>query len=163
MIDNWSDEFIPSELRDNIIRLDEPDHHERDGYTVCLAQGNYENNLHAAQNESFHSNDCGLFLTGSVSTDINGERQNPDIRMLHTLLDVVGDRTHPSEQHLERMYPALTRPRAGAANSPTGRCYRRKQGAVGFYCIWDNGVLESRYCSLFEFSSCIGFNKKGCQ
>ncbi|KAF3012721.1 hypothetical protein E8E15_000287 [Penicillium rubens] len=93
MIDNWSDEFIPLELRDNIIRLDEPDHHEREGYTVSLAQGNYENDLQAIQNESFHSNDCGLFLTGSVSTDINGERQNPDTRMLHTLLDVVGGRS----------------------------------------------------------------------
>jgi hypothetical protein len=37
---------------------------------VRLAQGNYENDLQATQNESFHSNDCGLFLTGSVSTDI---------------------------------------------------------------------------------------------
>lgn len=90
MINNWSAEFIPLELRDNIIRLDELDHHEREGYTISLAQGNYENDLQAAQNESFQSNDCGLFLTGSVSTDINGERQNPDTRMLHTLLDVVG-------------------------------------------------------------------------
>lgn len=81
MIDNWNDEFIPPELRDNIIRLDQPDHQEREGYTVSLAQGNYENDLQAAQNESSGSNDCGLFLTGSVSTDINGERQNPDMRM----------------------------------------------------------------------------------
>ena len=113
MIDNWSDEFIPLELRDNIIRLDEPDHHEREGYTVSLAQGNYENDPQAAQNESFHSNDCGLFLTGSVSTDINGERQNPDTRMLHTLLDVVGGRSCTSEQDLERTDPALACPRAG--------------------------------------------------
>jgi hypothetical protein len=34
MMDNWSDEFIPLELRDNIIRLDEPDHRECEGYTA---------------------------------------------------------------------------------------------------------------------------------
>ena len=99
-IDNWSDEFIPPELQDSIIRLDQPDHHEREGYTVSLAQGNYENDLQAAQNESFDSNDSGLALTGSVSTDINGERQNSDLRMLHTLLDVVCSRSYQSEQDL---------------------------------------------------------------
>lgn len=102
MIDNCRDEFILPELQDNIISLDQPDHHEREGYTVGLAQGNYENDLQAAQNESSDSNDCGLFLTGSVSTDINGERQNSDLRMLHTLLDVVGSRSQSSEQEIER-------------------------------------------------------------
>jgi hypothetical protein len=45
MLDSWSDDFVPLELRDNIIQLDEPDHHEREGYTVNLAHGNYENDL----------------------------------------------------------------------------------------------------------------------
>ncbi|KAJ5111789.1 hypothetical protein NUU61_001419 [Penicillium alfredii] len=103
MMDGWSDEFIPRELRDNIIRLDEPDHQEREGYTVNLAQGNYENDLQAAQDEaaqdqSLDSNDGGHFLTGSVSTDINGERQNPDIRVLDTLLDVITNGSRLSEQ-----------------------------------------------------------------
>jgi hypothetical protein len=112
-IDNWSDEFIPPELQDSIIRLDQPDHHEREGYTVSLAQGNYENDLQAAQNETFDSNDCGLTLTGSVSTDINGERQNSDLRMLHTLLDVVGNRSYQSEQDLARTNPGQEWPSAG--------------------------------------------------
>lgn len=94
MMDDWRDEFIPRELRDNIIRLNEPDHHKREGYIVNLAQGNYENDLQAAQDEaaqygSFEPNDGRHFLTASVSTDINGERQNPDMRVLDTLLDVV--------------------------------------------------------------------------
>lgn len=103
MMEDWSDEFIPRELRDNIIRLDGPDHHEREGYTVSLAQGNYENDLQAAQDEaaqdqSFDPDDGTHFLTGSVSTDINGERQNPDARMLNTLLDVVTNGSRPSDQ-----------------------------------------------------------------
>ncbi|KAJ5483161.1 hypothetical protein N7530_002407 [Penicillium desertorum] len=83
---SWCDEFIPPELQDNIIQLDQSDHQEREGYTVDLAQGNYENDLQAAQNESVDSNDCGPFLTGPVFTDINGERQNSDLRMLHESL-----------------------------------------------------------------------------
>ncbi|OKP14757.1 hypothetical protein PENSUB_7469, partial [Penicillium subrubescens] len=45
MIDDWGDDFIPPDLRDTIIYLDEPDHHEREGYTVNLQTGNYENDL----------------------------------------------------------------------------------------------------------------------
>ena len=33
MIDDWNDNFIPRGLRDSIVCLDEPDHHEREGYT----------------------------------------------------------------------------------------------------------------------------------
>lgn len=39
MIDNWTDQFIPPELRDNIICVNEADHHEREGYTVNLEPG----------------------------------------------------------------------------------------------------------------------------
>ena len=81
-----------------IIRLDQSGHQEREGHTVDLAQGNYEDDLQAAQIESVDSNDCGLFLTGSVSTETSEERQNSDLRMLHTLLNVVGSRSiHPNE------------------------------------------------------------------
>lgn len=110
---NRSDEFIPSELRDNVIRLDEPDHREREGYTVSLSQGNYQNDLQAAQNESLDSYNDGIFLTVSISTDINGERQNPDMRMLHTLLDVIGSRPCPAQSDLESTGPSQTCPRAG--------------------------------------------------
>ncbi|KAJ5370017.1 uncharacterized protein N7496_006109 [Penicillium cataractarum] len=92
-----------NQLRHNIIPLDEPDHREREGYTVNLAQGNYENDLQAAQDEAaqdqrFDPTDGTHFLTGSVSTDINGERQNPDVCMLDTLLDVVTSRSRLAEQ-----------------------------------------------------------------
>ena len=98
MINDWSDDFIPLELRDNIICLDESDHHEREGYTVNLQTGNYENDLQAAQDDAFHSGDGGPLMTGSVSTDINGERQNPDTRTLDTLLSVVTSTTYPTDQ-----------------------------------------------------------------
>ncbi|KAJ5211402.1 hypothetical protein N7491_011221 [Penicillium cf. griseofulvum] len=79
-MDNWSDGFIPPELRNNIIRLDKPDNHEREGYTVGLAQEN---------------------------------AKNPDMRMLHTLIDVVGSSSHASEQDLELTNPVQPCPTAG--------------------------------------------------
>lgn len=50
-------------------------------------------------------------MTGSVSTDINGERQNPDKRLLNALLNVVSNhsalstqRTHGhDQQHIPRL------------------------------------------------------------
>jgi hypothetical protein len=96
MIDDWADDFIPPDLRDNIICLDESDHHEREGYTVNLRTGNYENDLQAAQDSALDASGGEPLITGSVSTDINGERQDPDLRALDTLFSVVTNRPAPS-------------------------------------------------------------------
>jgi hypothetical protein len=69
--------------------LNGPDHHEREGYTVNLRLGNFENDLQAGQDEAGFDKDGGPLITGSVSTDINGERQDPDMRMLNTLFSLV--------------------------------------------------------------------------
>jgi hypothetical protein len=89
MIESWSDEFVPPEIADNITHFENPDHHEREGYAVSLQSGNYENDLHAAQDGAFHSNDSDPFVTGSVYTDINGERTDPNLRLIDALLGVV--------------------------------------------------------------------------
>jgi len=89
MIESWSDEFVPPEITDNITYLENPDHHEREGYTVSLQSGNFENDLHAAQDEAFHANDNDPFVTGSVYTDVNGERTDPNLRLIDALLGVV--------------------------------------------------------------------------
>jgi len=89
MMDNWPDEFIPPEIAENVITLTSPDHHEREGYTVSLEHGNYENDFHAAQDEAFNYDDPDAFITGSVYTDINGERIDPNVRMIDALLGLV--------------------------------------------------------------------------
>jgi hypothetical protein len=90
MMDDWSADFIPSTLRDSIICLDDADLHEREGYTVNLETGNYENDLQAAEDNGGPDN--ALVITGSVTTDINAERQNPDVRALDTLLGLVAEK-----------------------------------------------------------------------
>jgi hypothetical protein len=89
MIEDWADEFVPPEIADNIICIDNPDHHEREGYTVSLQSGNYENDLHSAQDEAFDTNNNDPFITGSVYTDVNGERTDPTLRLIDSLLGVV--------------------------------------------------------------------------
>jgi hypothetical protein len=100
MIENWSDEFIPPELADNITHLEGPDHHEREGYTVSLRTGNYENDLQAAQDGALHVDDIDNdpFVTSSVYTDINEERMDPNIRLIDALLGVVSDGSYQEAQ-----------------------------------------------------------------
>jgi hypothetical protein len=74
MMDNWDDDFIPPEIQDNIIYLGKSDHHKREGYTVSLQAGNYENDLHAAQDEGSYADYRKALISSSVYTDINGER-----------------------------------------------------------------------------------------
>src|SRR6202046_2361026 len=62
---------------------------------VSLQPGNYENDLQAAQDPSFDNGGDTPLITGSVSTDINGERQDPNLRTLDYLLGVVSDRSFP--------------------------------------------------------------------
>jgi hypothetical protein len=53
-------------------------------------------------------------MTGSVSTDINGERQDPNMRMLQTLLHIVSDPpTLPEQQESirsdsDKIQPAIS-------------------------------------------------------
>jgi hypothetical protein len=93
IIDSWPDDFIPPEITDNITCLENPDHHEREGYTVSLEGGNYENDLHAAQDRAFLSDDHDPFVTGSVYTDVNGERTDPNIQLIDALLGVITGNT----------------------------------------------------------------------
>jgi hypothetical protein len=41
-VNDWPDDFIPSDLQQHVICLRETDHHERAGYTVDLEDRNYE-------------------------------------------------------------------------------------------------------------------------
>ena len=74
------------------------DHHEREGYTVGLQARNLENEFHAAQDAAFNVDDNDPFITGSVYTDVNGERRDPSGPMIDALLGMVADRSNPTDQ-----------------------------------------------------------------
>lgn len=90
-VENWPDDFIPSDLQQQVICLDETDHHERAGYSVNLQKGNYENDWQAAEDTPDHFTEDSLPVTASVTTDLNGDRQNPGLRLLNTVFTLVND------------------------------------------------------------------------
>jgi hypothetical protein len=124
MMHDWADNFIPPELRDNIIYLDKPDSGEREGYTASLRTGNYENELQGAQDRGFDAGESEPLTTGSVSTDINGERQNPDKRLLNTLREFVSNSFQPDKEHT-----------AQQGNAHNGTSCNRRNVPVIFYTM----------------------------
>lgn len=112
MIGTWDDDFIPADLQENIISVDQPDGHEREGYSVHLDTGNYENDFQAAQASDLDMDSNAPLIAGSVSTDINGERQNPDRRLLNALLNVVSSPSASSTKrtlrHGQQRIPSLS-------------------------------------------------------
>jgi hypothetical protein len=109
MIEGWADDFIPPEIADNITCLTDSDHHEREGYTVSLEGGNYENDLHAAQDGVSCANvdDHDPFVTGSIYTDINGERIDANVRMIDTLLGLVSSSSSQGDKVTEAIEDTL--------------------------------------------------------
>ncbi|KAH6668246.1 hypothetical protein B0J14DRAFT_488315 [Halenospora varia] len=135
MIDGWNEEFIPPEIRDNIICLRGSDHHERGGYTVNLQTGNCENDLQAAQDDVLDSDDHEALITGSVYTDVNGERQDPNVRLIDTLRRVMaGNSCAPNESIPDADDARDDRP--GQGNIPTISYAMR--GQSGLMSNWED-------------------------
>jgi hypothetical protein len=110
MIESWDNDFVPPEIANNILHATHSDHHEREGYTVGLQAGNLENEFQAAQDA-----DDAPFITGSVYTDVNGERRDPNVPMIDALLGMVTDRSNPTDQTM----PPATANRPDRRNVPT--------------------------------------------
>lgn len=119
MIDGWDSDFISPEIANNIIHIKESDHREREGYTVSLQAGNHENDLHAAQDGAFDADDDEAFMSGSVYTDVNGERQDPDARMINALLGMVPDSSRPADEMGPATDDAVDEDESGPRNIPT--------------------------------------------
>ena len=88
LLSSWPAEFIPDQISTNITYIDVSDHTEREGYVANLETGNYENDLQATSDETTPDNDLTL-SSGSLCTDLNGERINYDLHLLNTLTSVL--------------------------------------------------------------------------
>jgi len=98
LLASWPEDFIPSQISVNVSHLDVPDHSEREGYIADLESDNFENDLQAVSDEV--SDENAVFSSGSLSTDVNGERSNCDLQLLQTLTSFVSstnDTTADSE------------------------------------------------------------------
>jgi hypothetical protein len=84
-MENWPEDFVPSDLQQDIICLDGEDHDERSGYNVNLQTGNCENDWQAASGGQDDSPVESIPITASVTVDLNGDRYSPDLRLLNTI------------------------------------------------------------------------------
>ncbi|KAJ5751423.1 uncharacterized protein N7511_008388 [Penicillium nucicola] len=103
-MENWPDDFVPSALQQDIICLDETDLDERAGYSVDLRGGNCENDWQAANDAQGSFTEDSIPVTASVTVDLNGDRYNPDLRLLSTI------------QSLNDQSPCETRPQLISTN-----------------------------------------------
>lgn len=130
MIDDWLEDFIPPEIRDNIICPGSLDHHEREGYTVSLQSGNYENDLHAAQDQARDVVDYEALVTGSVFTDIDGERQDLGVRLIDTLRNVMAGNPCGANENIPDTDDATDGQKPTRRNTPTISYAMRGQSAL---------------------------------
>ena len=65
-------------------------------------KGNHENDWVVVQGVAVDGNIDGPFLTGSVMSDVNGERSHPDTRTLDALLNLV-DTSPDSYSHVDNV------------------------------------------------------------
>ncbi|KAH8587824.1 hypothetical protein B0O99DRAFT_640674, partial [Bisporella sp. PMI_857] len=130
LMGGWSEDFIPPEIRDNIICLGSSDHHEREGYTVNLETGNYENDLHAAQDADLGVDGHEALISGSVYTDVNGERQDPNARMIDTLRKVVARDRYGADESVPTTEEVIYEPGHRRGVMPTISYAVRGQSAL---------------------------------
>ncbi|OJJ51895.1 hypothetical protein ASPSYDRAFT_74128, partial [Aspergillus sydowii CBS 593.65] len=78
----------------------------RAGYAIDLEGPNYENDWQAAEDDLSDAAKDSLLLTASVSTDINGERQDPDLRTLNAVYHVKNSQPIDSDEAVLTPDPA---------------------------------------------------------
>jgi len=88
LLSTWPEEFIPDQISANISCIETSDHTEREGYVANLESDNFENDLQAASND-ISTDNKSIFSSGSLYTDVNGERINCDLHLLNTLTSVL--------------------------------------------------------------------------
>ena len=85
LIDQWAESFIPPVLQEAIIHVPEDrDSDERGTYAGDM-EGHSENDLHNALNDMAD----GGIASGAVYSDVEGQRQNPELKMVMTLMEMM--------------------------------------------------------------------------
>jgi hypothetical protein len=85
LIDQWADTFIPPILQEGVVDLpEEEDSAERGTYAGDMDEF-AENDLHHSLSEMAD----GTIASGAVYSDVEGHRQNPELKMVLALMDMI--------------------------------------------------------------------------
>ena len=128
MIQNWSEKFISSEIADNIICLENSDHHECERYTVSLQNKNYKNNFNAAQDKIFQISNQNSLLISSVYINVNEKWVDSNLWLIDALLKVMISKSF----HVDE-----------TASASDESVHIQKDLLIIFYAICDQTILIS--------------------
>jgi hypothetical protein len=93
LINQWSESFVPPVLQEAVVYVPEDrDSDERGTYSGDM-EGLSENDLHNALDDMAD----GTIASGAVYSDVEGQRQIPELKMVMALMEMV-DRPQGSEQ-----------------------------------------------------------------
>ena len=85
LIIQWAESFIPPVLQESVINLPEDrDSDERGTYAGDM-DGFSENDLHNALDDMAD----GTIASGAVYSDVEGQRQNPELKMIMALMEMI--------------------------------------------------------------------------
>ena len=85
LLAQWSDTFIPSVLQETLIMVPEDKDSEERGTYAGDMDGNFENDLHSA----LHDMAKDTIASGAVYSDVEGHRQNPELKMVMALKEML--------------------------------------------------------------------------
>ena len=85
LLAKWSDTFIPSMLQETLIMIPEDKDSEERGTHAGDMDGNLENDLHSA----LHDLAEDTIASGAVYSDVEGHRQNPELKMVMALKEML--------------------------------------------------------------------------
>ena len=87
LINTWSESFVPPVLQEAAINLSEDkDSNERGTYAGNM-DGFSENDLHSALDDMADGN----IASGAVYCDVEGQRQNPELKMVMALMEMISN------------------------------------------------------------------------
>jgi hypothetical protein len=90
---------VSTKIADNITGVTDADHHEREDNTASLQGRTCENDFAPAQDTAVSVDSNEPLLTGSIMTDVNGERSQLDSRMLDALPGLATGTSQASEHY----------------------------------------------------------------
>jgi len=85
LISQWEDSFIPRVLQEEIVHAPEDENSDERGTYAGDMEGLSENDLHNALEDMAD----GTIASGVVYSDVEGQRQNPDLKMVTALLKMI--------------------------------------------------------------------------
>jgi hypothetical protein len=85
LINQWEDNFVPPILQEAAVNIPENEDSSERGTYAGDTEGLSENDLHNALDDMAD----GTIASGAVYSDVNGQRQSPELKMVNTLMTMM--------------------------------------------------------------------------